>query len=321
MNRFLPAILGVDAARVAEVGDRTGRAARAVALRPVAHLRRAPRPVRAAAPGAPAARPRHRWPRSAASRRRSSLVAAIAAVGVARLARGPVRQRASRRSRRWPPPSRWPCGTTCSRFAGRPGSTACSACGGSSHGTAPLNIGIVGRRLLGQEPAADLQPSYPARASPTSATSTPRPARRHAARASRRRARAATSRRSSRATTSMPCVVATPPSRHHAMALAALRAGKHVWVEKPLALTAADGRELVDAARAAGPHPLRRRDLPLRPAGARDEAPDRRGRTRRGLPPVVRATRHGPHPARLERVVELGAARPLDPLPPGAATP
>jgi predicted dehydrogenase len=35
------------------------------------------------------------------------------------------------------------------------------------------------------------------------------------------------------------------------MALAALRAGKHVWVEKPLALTAADGRALVDAAREA----------------------------------------------------------------------
>src|SRR5258705_3945208 len=43
-------------------------------------------------------------------------------------------------------------------------------------------------------------------------------------------------------------LVATPPSRHHAMALAALRAGKHVWVEKPLALTAAEGRELVDMA-------------------------------------------------------------------------
>ena len=43
-------------------------------------------------------------------------------------------------------------------------------------------------------------------------------------------------------------VVATPPSRHHAMALAALRAGKHVWVEKPLALTAAEGHELVAAA-------------------------------------------------------------------------
>jgi len=47
-------------------------------------------------------------------------------------------------------------------------------------------------------------------------------------------------------------LVATPPSRHHAMALAALRAGKHVWVEKPLALTVSDGRELVDAARASG---------------------------------------------------------------------
>lgn len=43
-------------------------------------------------------------------------------------------------------------------------------------------------------------------------------------------------------------VIATPPSRHHTMALAALRGGKHVWVEKPLALTAADGRELVEAA-------------------------------------------------------------------------
>lgn len=47
-------------------------------------------------------------------------------------------------------------------------------------------------------------------------------------------------------------LLATPPSRHHAMALAALRAGKHVWVEKPLALAASEGQELVDAARAAG---------------------------------------------------------------------
>lgn len=44
-------------------------------------------------------------------------------------------------------------------------------------------------------------------------------------------------------------LIATPPSLHHRMALDALRAGKHVWVEKPLALTAAEARELVETAR------------------------------------------------------------------------
>jgi predicted dehydrogenase len=43
--------------------------------------------------------------------------------------------------------------------------------------------------------------------------------------------------------------LATPPSRHHAMALAALEAGKHAWVEKPLALSVADGEQLVATAR------------------------------------------------------------------------
>lgn len=43
-------------------------------------------------------------------------------------------------------------------------------------------------------------------------------------------------------------LIVTPPSRHHDMARRVLDAGKHVWVEKPLALTAADGHALVDLA-------------------------------------------------------------------------
>lgn len=43
-------------------------------------------------------------------------------------------------------------------------------------------------------------------------------------------------------------LVATPPSTHFALADAALRAGKHVLVEKPLARTAAQARALVDLA-------------------------------------------------------------------------
>jgi predicted dehydrogenase len=43
--------------------------------------------------------------------------------------------------------------------------------------------------------------------------------------------------------------VATPPSTHYALARAVLRAGKHCWVEKPLAMRGAEARELVDIAR------------------------------------------------------------------------
>ena len=46
--------------------------------------------------------------------------------------------------------------------------------------------------------------------------------------------------------------IATPQSEHLSIALAAIAAGKHVLVEKPMTVTAAEARTLVDAARAAG---------------------------------------------------------------------
>lgn len=47
-------------------------------------------------------------------------------------------------------------------------------------------------------------------------------------------------------------VIATPVGSHHELARAALGAGKHVLVEKPLCRTVAEGRELVELARGAG---------------------------------------------------------------------
>jgi predicted dehydrogenase len=47
-------------------------------------------------------------------------------------------------------------------------------------------------------------------------------------------------------------IVSTPPDTHAAWALRALEAGKHVVLEKPMALTAADGDAVLDAARAVG---------------------------------------------------------------------
>jgi predicted dehydrogenase len=46
--------------------------------------------------------------------------------------------------------------------------------------------------------------------------------------------------------------IATPASTHHAIATRALRAGKHVLVEKPLADSVQHGREMVELARASG---------------------------------------------------------------------
>ena len=47
-------------------------------------------------------------------------------------------------------------------------------------------------------------------------------------------------------------VVATPPASHFSIAHQSLLAGKHVWVEKPLALRYADGQQLVTTAQRLG---------------------------------------------------------------------
>lgn len=49
-------------------------------------------------------------------------------------------------------------------------------------------------------------------------------------------------------------VLCTPNHLHEAHAITALEAGKHVFVERPLALTSAGARRVVDAARASGAH-------------------------------------------------------------------
>jgi predicted dehydrogenase len=47
-------------------------------------------------------------------------------------------------------------------------------------------------------------------------------------------------------------IIATPPSTHKRLALKAIAAGRHVMVEKPLATSAADAREMIAAAAAKG---------------------------------------------------------------------
>ncbi len=47
-------------------------------------------------------------------------------------------------------------------------------------------------------------------------------------------------------------VIATPVSTHHEIAKAALNAGKHVWIEKPMTVSSAEARELIEIAEKKG---------------------------------------------------------------------
>ncbi len=74
----------------------------------------------------------------------------------------------------------------------------------------------------------------------------------------------------------------TPDSIHHPTTIAALKAGKHVFCEKPLATDATKAFEMTDVAEKAGPHQHGQPHLPQRRAaaeGARDR--DHRARSAR----------------------------------------
>ena len=107
--------------------------------------------------------------------------------------------------------------------------------------------------------------------------------------------------------------IATPARTHHGIALAALKAGKHVLVEKPLADSRlkrpGDGRRSGGAR--AGPDG--RPHLLLHPGRAEDPRADRRRVARRH--PVHRLGAHQPRTgaARRRRLLGPRAARPVDP--------
>ena len=108
------------------------------------------------------------------------------------------------------------------------------------------------------------------------------------------------------------CIV-TPISTHYAMVKAALLAGKHVFVEKPMASSVKECDELIEIAAErepgahAGPH------VPLLPAGARHEGAARERRDRQALLRHVEPREPRHPPARRQRRARPGAARLLDP--------
>ena len=61
-------------------------------------------------------------------------------------------------------------------------------------------------------------------------------------------------------------VVTAPDALHHPISLAAIGAGKAVFCDKPLAMDAAQAKEMLDAADGGGGAPLHRLHLALRPA-------------------------------------------------------
>jgi predicted dehydrogenase len=72
-------------------------------------------------------------------------------------------------------------------------------------------------------------------------------------------------------------VVATPADTHCRLSCEALEAGKHVFVEKPMAVSEAECRQMVQAARACRPQAHGRPHLFVQQCGPPHQATDRLG--------------------------------------------
>ncbi len=90
-------------------------------------------------------------------------------------------------------------------------------------------------------------------------------------------------------------VLATPVPTHAELAIRVAQAGKHCFVEKPLATTAADAERAVQAARRRREDADGRPPARVPPGGGAAEGADRRGRARHAVLPV----RQPPEPGRL----------------------
>ena len=77
--------------------------------------------------------------------------------------------------------------------------------------------------------------------------------------------------------------IVTPVSTHYDLAVAALDAGKHVFIEKPLAASSTEALDLIRRAESAGLVLLPGPHVPLQPTGGQDQGAARQRRARRDL--------------------------------------
>ena len=99
--------------------------------------------------------------------------------------------------------------------------------------------------------------------------------------------------------------VTLPNALHREVAIAALEAGKHVWVEKPVGRDVDDTAAVAEAARTRGHRHRRRLLLPLRARRPARPAADRRRRDRRDQPLPRGLPRRLRQPPRRRAVVAL----------------